>query len=108
MAVAAMSISLWAKNDSNDSISATIKITSPTTVGSAKLAPGEYKVSVEGNQAKFQQGGKVVAEVPCTLKDLSAKASQTSFVIEKDQISEIQVSGRTKAVEFSSGMQTGN
>ena len=98
-----MSVSVWAKNDSSDSITTTIKVNSTVTVGSAKLAPGEYRVVAEGNQAKFTQGSKVVAEVPCTLKEISAKAPQTSFVLDHDSISEIQVSGKSKAIEFSSG-----
>lgn len=103
MALGVASVSVWAKSDSNDSITATIKITSTTTVGSTQLAPGDYKVVVEGSQAKFEKGGKVVAEVPCTLKDLNYKAPQTEFVLDNNQISEIQVSGKTKAIELSSG-----
>jgi hypothetical protein len=108
MALSAMSVSVWAKNDSSNAITATIKITSATNVGSTKLAPGEYKLVAEGTQAKFEQGGKVVAEVPCTLKDLSTKARQTDFVLDNDHISEIQVSGKTKAIELSSGAKMGD
>jgi hypothetical protein len=103
MALGVASVSVWAKSDSGDSITATIKITSPTTVGTTQLAPGDYKVVADGNQAKFEQGNKVVAEVPCTLKDLNYKAPQTEFVLDNNHISEIQVSGKTKAIEFSAG-----
>ncbi len=103
MAIGVASVSVWAKakSDSGDAITATITLTATTTVGGTQLAPGQYKVVVEGNQAKFEQKSKVVAEVPCTLKDISYKPTTTEFVLDHDHISEIQVSGKTKAIEFS-------
>jgi len=103
LALFVMSVSVWAKNESNDTITATVKLTAPTNVGGTKLAPGEYKVTAEAGKAKFQQGSKVVAEVPCTLKDFSGKITQTTFVIDNEQLTEIQVSGKAKAIDFSSG-----
>ncbi len=100
LALSAMSVSLWAKNDSGETITASIRLTSAASVGGTKLAPGEYKVVVEGNKAKFQQGSKVAAEVPCTVKDLSVKINTTTFVLNGDQISEIQVAGKSKAIDF--------
>jgi hypothetical protein len=104
MAATAMSVSVWAKNDSGDTITANVKLTTTTTVGTTKLAPGDYKVVADGSKAKFEQGNKVIAEVPCTLKDFAGKINETTFVIDHDQMTEIQVSGKTKAIEFSSGM----
>jgi hypothetical protein len=104
MAFTAMSVSVWAKNDSGDTITANVKLTATTTVGTTKLAPGDYKVVADGSKAKFEQGNKVIAEVPCTLKDFAGKINETTFVIDHDQMTEIQVSGKTKAIEFSSGM----
>jgi len=104
MALTAMSVSVWAKNDSGDTITTNVKFTSTTMVGTTKLAAGEYKVIADGSKAKFQQGSKVVAEIPCTLKDFTGKINETTFVIDKNQLTEIQVSGKTKAIEFSSGM----
>jgi hypothetical protein len=100
MALAATSVSVWAKNDSGDAVSANLKLTATTMVGTTKLAPGDYKVTAEGNKAKFQQGSKVVAEVPCTVKDFGGKINETTFVLEKDQLSEIQVAGKNKAIDF--------
>jgi hypothetical protein len=103
MALTTMSVSVWAKNDSGDTITTNLKLTATTSVGTTKLAPGEYRVIADGSKAKFEQGNKVVAEVPCTLKDVSGKINQTTFVVDHDQLTEIQVSGKTKAIEFSSG-----
>lgn len=107
LTVSAMTVSVWAKNDSSDSITTSIKLTSAATVAGTKLAPGDYKVAVEGGKAKFEQGSKVVAEVPCTVKDLSVKLNNTTFVLDGNQISEIQVAGKQKAIEFG-GQQGAN
>jgi hypothetical protein len=103
MAVTAMSVSVWAKNDSTDTITAKVKITAAVNIGTVKLAPGDYKVTADGSKAKFEQGNKVVAEVPCTLKDFSGKINSTSFEVDGNQLTEIQVPGKTKSIEFSSG-----
>jgi hypothetical protein len=100
LALSAMSVSVWAKNDSGESITASIKLTSTTSVGGTKLEPGDYKVIVDGNKAKFEKGNKSVAEVPCTVKDLAFKVNTTSFVLDHDQLAEIQVAGKSKAIEF--------
>ena len=104
MALTVMSVSVWAKNDSGDTITTNLKLTATTTIGSTQLAPGDYKVVADGSKAKFQQGSKVVAEIPCTLKDFSGKINQTTFVIDNNKLTEIQVAGKSKSIEFSSGM----
>src|SRR5882762_2851795 len=58
MALFATSVSVRAKNDASDTITASIKLTSTTSIGAAKLAPGDYKLIVEGTKAKFEQHGK--------------------------------------------------
>lgn len=100
LAVAAMSVSVWAKNDAGDSLTVNVKLTAATTIGTTKLAAGEYKVVVEGSKAKFLQGGKVVAEIPCTLKDSATKVNQTSYIMSNDQLSEIEVGGKNKSIDF--------
>jgi hypothetical protein len=104
----AMSVSVCAKNDSSGAISATITLSTPAKIGNTQLAAGEYKITAEGNQAKIEQGKKVIAQVPCTLKDLSFKPKATGFDLDKGAISEIQVEGKTKAIEFSAAPTTGN
>ena len=104
MALTTMSVSLWAKNDAGDSITANIKLNVTTNVGSTKLAPGSYKVVADGSKAKFEQGNQVVAEVPCTLKDFTGKIIDTTFIVDHDQMTEIQVAGKSKTIEFAAGM----
>jgi hypothetical protein len=104
IALTTMGASVWAKNDAGDTITANIKFNTATSVGTTQIPAGEYKVVADGSKAKFQQGNKVVAEVPCTLKDSTVKINQTTFVLDHDKLTEIQVSGKSKTIEFSSGM----
>ncbi len=73
MALTLVSVSASAKNDAGDTITTNLKLTTSTSVGSTKLAAGSYKVIADGSKAKFEQGNKVVAEIPCSLKDFSAQ-----------------------------------
>lgn len=100
MALTFVSVSARAKNEAGDSVTANVKLTAATTVGSTKLAAGEYKVIAEGGKAKFEQSGKVVAEIPCTVKDFQGKINQTTFVIDNNQLTEIQVAGKSKTIDF--------
>ena len=109
LAFSAMSVSVWAnKTDPGNTVSGTIRVTATTKVGNTQLAAGEYKVIADENQAKFQKGNKVVAQVPCTLKPLSFMPKATAFVTQNGGISEIQVSGSEMAIEFSTGPSSGN
>jgi hypothetical protein len=108
VAFAVVTIPAWSKSSSSNSINVTITLAQKANVNTTTLDPGDYKVVVEGTQAKFEKDGKVIAEVPCTLKTLSTKALQTETAIDHDQLTEIQVSGKTEAIEFSSGQNSGN
>lgn len=109
LAISAIGTSVWAsKNDPGNTVSATIKLSAATKVGNTQLAAGEYKVIADENQAKFQKGSKVVAQVPCTLKPLSFMPKETVFVTENGGISEIQVSGNEMAIEFPTARPSSN
>lgn len=103
IALGVTGISATAKTDSSNTISATIDLFSTTTVGTTKLAPGKYKVTADASKATFEQGDKVVAEVPCTLKDVSGKIKETNFITDSGRLTEIQISGKTKTIDFSTG-----
>ena len=103
-----VTIPSWAKNNSAGSLSATVELYSTTTINNTTLTPGQYRITAEGNQAKFEKNGKTVAEAPCTIKTLSNKAAQTQFIVDHDHLQEIQISGKTEAIEFSSSGSSGN
>jgi len=97
LAFAVVTLPVWARPES---LKSTIVVSSPLKVGSSTLAPGHYDVIAEGNQAKFEHGGKVVAEVSYTLKTLPSKAHGDEFIVDHDQITEIQFAGKTQAIDF--------
>jgi hypothetical protein len=108
-AFAVMTLPALAKSNSNPILKTTFDVSSAMKVGSTTLAPGHYEVQVEGNQAKFQKDGKAVAEVPCTVKEQPNKAANSAIHIDDhNQITEIQVSGKTQAIEFSTAPEAGN
>ena len=98
----AMTLPAWARSNSADSLKATIDVSSTIHVSNKTLEPGEYTVVAEGSQAKFERNGNVIAEVPCTLKTLSNKSPYTAVLINKGRITEIDLSGKTQAIEFKS------
>jgi hypothetical protein len=97
-----MTIPAWANSKSSDSQRVTIELGTTATLNGQTLEPGNYTVVAEGNQAKFEQDGKVVAEAPCSWKTLSSKALNTDVVTNQNRITEIDISGKTQAIEFSS------
>jgi hypothetical protein len=106
--LAVMAIPSYARTNSNDSISATIDLDSKANLNKTALVPGQYKVVAQGNQSKFEKDGKIVAEVPCTLKNLSRKANHNEFFLDHDRLTEIRVSGKNQAIELSSGQNSGD
>jgi hypothetical protein len=104
----AISVPSWAKNNSNDSLKTTVDISETATINNNTLAPGQYTVIAEGNQARFEQDGKLVAEVPCTWKTLSSKPPYSAVMTNHDRITEVDFSGKTQAIEFPSNNSSGN
>lgn len=96
------SVPSWGRPNANDSLTATIDLGSTTTIQNKQLQPGRYKVVAEGNEAKFERNGKVVAEVPCTLKTLSQKAQQDDYQTDRNRLTQIDVSGKMQAMMFGS------
>ncbi len=97
-----VTIPVLAKTNSINTIKAVIDLDSNAKLGSKTLAPGEYRVIAKGNEVKFERDGSVVASVPCTMKELSKKADETAYILDKGRIIEIQVSGKTEAIELAS------
>jgi len=83
-----------------DSIHKTVHIGSAATVAGKSLSEGDYDLQVNGNQAKFTSRGKVIAEVPCTWKNLPAKAEHDIVMIDGGALTEVQFQGKTQAIDF--------
>ena len=97
-----VSVPSWGKTTTKDSLSTSIDLTSATKIQNTQLQPGQYKVTADGNEAKFEQDGKIVAQVPCTLKMLPTKSKQNRYEMDHDRLTEINVSGKMQAIQFGS------
>jgi hypothetical protein len=83
-----------------DSIHKKVHLGGSASVAGKTLPAGDYDLMVEGNQAKFQSKGKVVAEVPCTWKALPAKADHDEVLIDKGALTELEFQGNNQAIDF--------
>ena len=70
-------------------------------VGDTTLAPGDYTVVVDGNEATFNQGHKVVAKVSCAMKESGMKSPQDVVVYDANSaITELRFAGQSQVVTF--------
>jgi hypothetical protein len=98
-----MTIPVWAKANAKASLSTTITFDSAIKLANQTLAPGKYRVVAQANNAKFELNGKTVADVPCTMKTLPNKSQHTElFTNGNNRLTQIEVSGKTEALEFGS------
>jgi hypothetical protein len=79
----------------------TIHIQKSLQVGDTTLTPGDYTVLVEGNEATFERGHKIVAKAPCAMKDSGAKYSDSAVVYANTAITELRFAGESQVITFS-------
>ena len=77
-----------------------VHIQQPLQVGDTTLAPGDYTVLVDGNEATFERGHKVVAKVSCAVKDSGEKYSQSAVIYANTAITEIRFAGQSQVITF--------
>src|ERR1700728_1654876 len=95
-----LTIPVWARPNSKDNLHATIQVMSAVSLGDKTLQPGEYDVFAQNNNVQFKQDGKLVAEAPYTMKTLPNKAQATEFFTDHDHMTQIQVAGKTEAIDL--------
>jgi hypothetical protein len=78
----------------------TIHIQKSLQVGDTTLTPGDYTVLVDGNEATFERGHKVVAKAPCAMKDSGAKYSDSAVVYANTAITELRFAGESQVITF--------
>ena len=78
----------------------TIHIKQALQVGDTTLAPGDYTVAVDGNEATFQRGNKIVAKVSCATKDSGQKYSDNAVIYANTAITEIRFAGQSQVITF--------
>ena len=78
----------------------TVHIQHRLQVGDTTLAPGDYTVVVDGNEATFNQGRKVVAKVSCAVKENGEKSAQDAVIYADTAITEIRFAGQSQVITF--------
>src|SRR5882672_4231971 len=95
LAALAYSFSAWAAPTKKS-----VHIQHRFQVGDTTLAPGDYTIIVDGGEATFEQGRKVVAKVSCAVKESGEKYSADSIVYANAAITEIRFAGQSQVITF--------
>ena len=95
LAALAYSFSAWAAPTKKS-----VHIQHRFQVGDTTLAPGDYTIVVDGGEATFEQGRKVVAKVSCAVKESGEKYSADSIVYANAAITEIRFAGQSQVITF--------
>ena len=94
---------MWAKP-----LKKSIELYSSARVGNKALLAGQYELIVGDKTATFEKNNKVVAEIPYQLIRI-AKASTDALVFdEKGELTEIDFSGKSEAIEFTDDSVSGS
>jgi hypothetical protein len=78
-----------------------VTIPSDTWAGDTQLKAGNYKVTVEGNQAVFTMGKQTV-QVPASMETSTGKFSDTMLETTGTKLSAIDIGGTTTKIVFKS------
>lgn len=99
----ALLISVQSQAASNDGGKISTYVIAGSTVGSTKLAEGDYDVKVDGSNVTFSLNstGKVVAQAPVQWKDESAKAQSSTLDYDGNKIVAIHFRGKTRFASIS-------
>ena len=96
--VAFLALPVWART-----ASAQLTVTNPTTIAGKQLKPGTYNLEVQPNQTQLKvvdaSSRKTVAEVPCQWIQLKNTPANTEVLVDKNNVTEIEFSGKTQAVK---------
>lgn len=79
-----------------------ITIPSDTWAGDTQLKAGDYKVTVENNQATFKMGKQTI-QVPASVENGSSKFSDTTLESSGTKLQSIDIGGTTMKIVFKPG-----
>jgi hypothetical protein len=82
------------------SISSTVDVLTPVTVGGTSVQPGIYLVKADGSKVTFSMNGKTVAQANMNWKDSGQKAKATNMLAQEGAVKEIHFGGKTRYVEI--------
>jgi len=95
LAALAYSFSAWAAPAKKS-----VHIQHRLQVGDTTLAPGDYTIIVDGSEATFEQGHKVIAKVSCAVKEGGEKYSTDAVIYANAAITEIRFAGQSQVITF--------
>ena len=77
--------------------------TQAARIGSTQVMPGQYELRAEEGQPNVEvmHNGKVLATVPCNWVKLPKKADNSEVQTNNNQVTQVDFSGRSEAIQFS-------
>jgi hypothetical protein len=79
----------------SQTVSSTLDVLTPVTVGGTSVQPGTYTVKVDGTTMTLKSGSKTVAQASIQWQDSTEKAKSTNILAENGAVKEIHFSGKT-------------
>lgn len=97
-----LALPIWAGTQTSRRDTATLDVEQPTMIGTTQLKPGDYQLQARENENTLQvlHDGKVIAQVPCHWMELPKKAENSEVITMKNQVTQVEFSGRTEAITF--------
>jgi len=88
---------------SKTTVSATMDLLNPATLGGKQLKPGTYEVKADESKLTILKDGKTVAEAPVQWKDESGKSQYSAIITDGEgkAIKEVHFNGKTRFAEVS-------
>lgn len=98
LAFSLVALPVWAAH--TDSLS--WEPTQAVRIGSAQVMPGQYELRAEEGQSNVEvmHNGKVVAAVSCNWVKLPRKADNSEVQTNSNQVTQVEFSGRSEAIQF--------
>jgi hypothetical protein len=96
LAAVAFAIPAWAAHK----MSTQLSLNHPTKIGDTTLKPGNYRLVVNSgqNDVRVMKEGRLLATVPGKWVNLKNRSPYSDVVINKNQVKEIDFSGKTQAI----------
>jgi hypothetical protein len=98
--LASVSIPLLSQPQAASSLKKSVSVASDATVAGKALKAGDYTLVVKGTDAKFEQDGKVVADVTCTWDSAPSRLDYDSLLVSDSKVVQFQEGGTTTEIDF--------
>ena len=97
LAVILLAAPVWAHTESVQ-----LQLIHSATIAGTHLSPGhdDFKVKDSAKEVNVVENGNVIAQVPCKWIQLTRKNPYSDVQFNKNQITELDFSGKNEAVKF--------